>query len=256
MSDVIFARPRTEYGSYVDFYRLITLSGYELIYFDEIDPASDNAYIMTMVNGENQSGYPEAKAEIILWDCEWRLDGDYPRIPGVKRVWASDKWYAGQIGAEYVLMGSHPGLPEAPLENCPKVWDVAMLAYLSPRRQAMVGMLESAGVRLAPRGWGMERQSILQQTHAMLQVHQLDAAPTIAPQRWALAAAFRKPMICEGVLDKGCFGYGQALWCEFGRLPEFVKLWRDDARLADYGNALHQFLCVEHTFRANIEATL
>lgn len=70
MSNILFARPRHDYGSYADFYRLIELSGYPLVYFDEIDTASDNCYIMTMINGENHA--PErwqgARARLILWD--------------------------------------------------------------------------------------------------------------------------------------------------------------------------------------------
>lgn len=256
MSDVMFARPRYDYGSYQDFYRLIALSGFPLVYFDEIDPASDNVYILTMINGENQQGWTDPKAEIVLWDLEWRLNGSYPRIPGVRRVWASDAWYAEKIGAQYVVMGSHPDLPGEPLQDCPKVWDAALMAYLSPRRDAIAAQIVAHGVTLAPRGWGSERHAILQQTKALVQVHQLDEAPTVAPLRWALAAAYRMPHICETVLDKGIFGYTHALWCEYGRLPEFIKLWRDDARLADYGHALHQLLCVERPFRACVEGAL
>ena len=83
MGQIVFARPRTWYDSYSDLYTLIELSGYPLIYFDEIDPESDNKYILTLVNGENQDGWQSPRAEIVLWDIEWRLDGDYPRIPGV-----------------------------------------------------------------------------------------------------------------------------------------------------------------------------
>lgn len=55
MPEIIFARPRWDYNSYTDFYRLIELSGYPLIFFDEIDPDSSNCYVMTILNGENQN---------------------------------------------------------------------------------------------------------------------------------------------------------------------------------------------------------
>ena len=75
MTNIIFARPRHHYDSYTDLYRLIELSGYPLIYFDEIDPVSDNLYVMTIVNGENMHGWHQPRAKIVLWDLEWRLDG-------------------------------------------------------------------------------------------------------------------------------------------------------------------------------------
>jgi hypothetical protein len=256
VSDVIFARPRHEYGSYVDLYRLIELSGYPLMYFDEIDPASDNVYICTMVNGENQNGWPDAAARIVLYDLEWRLNGQYPVIPGVAEVWAADKWYAERIGARYVPLGSHPNLPPAPLQDCPKVWDVAMLAYLPPRRERIVHECEQQGVSVAPRGWGLERHAILQQTKIMLHVHQHDGVSTVAPQRWAIAAAYRMPIISEQVEDKGIFGYSHGLWCDYGHLAEFARLWRDDARLGDYALALHDLLCYQLPFRRSMEQAL
>ena len=157
MSSVIFARPRHEYGSYQDIYELIRLSGYPLVYFDEIDPtAKDKTYILTIVNGENQAGWPGATARIILYDLEWRSVSDYPRLPGVAEVWAADKWYAQLVGARYVPLGSHPFLgcnyPESAIPTDGMRYDVAMLAYLSPRRQAVVGDLTRAGISLAPRG--------------------------------------------------------------------------------------------------------
>lgn len=249
MSEVIFARPRYEYGSYCDLYRLITLSGYKLIFFDEIDPQSDNTYILTIVNGENQGGWADVKARIILYDLEWRLDGEYPRIPGVSEVWTADKWYAQQIGARYVPLGSHPGLPETPLQDCPKAWDVAMMAYLPPRRERIVYDCYQYGVSVAPRGWGAERHAILQQSKIMLHVHQQESAHTIAPQRWAIAAAYQMPVISEEVNDKGIFGPTYCMYSDYRHLAEFVRLWRDDARLRDYGMGLYDLLCIHKPFR-------
>lgn len=256
MPDVIFARPRYEYGSYVDLYRLISLSGYPLVFFDEIDAQSDNCYILTMINGENMNGWPDARARIILYDLEWRLDGPYPRTPGVRDFWAADKWYAGQINAQYVPLGSHADLPPAPLQDCPKQWDVAMMAYLPPRREKIVHDCAQLGVSVAPRGWGMERHDILQKTRIMLHVHQHDNAPTTAPQRWALTAAYRLPMISETVADTGIFGHTYALYSDYAHLAEFARLWRHDGRLNDYALALHELLCVQHNFRSCVEAAL
>jgi hypothetical protein len=267
MPDVIFATPRHHYASYTDLYRLIELSGFPCVHFDQIDPYSDNCYIMTVLNGENQNGWQDPRAEIILYDLEWRLDANNGaegvgiRVPGVARVWAADAWYAGAIGAEYVPLGSHAGLADGYTENANgKVYDAAVMAYLGPyRRNNIVNRIRDNGVVIAPNGWAQERHDYLRASKAMLHIHQHDGIQTIAPQRWALAAAYGLPLITETLLDWGIFGYKHLLMIDYEHLPEFVKMWtrRNEARiLEDYGRALHHLLCVERTFRANVEAAV
>lgn len=259
MSKVIFARPRHEYGSYQDIYALITLSGYPLVYFDQIDPAAqDTAYILTIVNGENQAGWPGAKARIVLYDLEWRSPSEYPRLPGVSEVWAADAWYARLVGAKYVPLGSHPELGGGHMINeyADGInWDAAMLAYLSPRRQAAVGNLERAGVSLAPKGWGVERWRILSQTWALLHVHQHDDIPTVAPGRFALAAAFHMPIVTERLSDPGIFAAVNLRQADFPHLPAAVKA-ECDAEDFEAADALHELLCHEYTFKRCIEGAL
>lgn len=256
MPDVIFARPRYEYGSYTDLYKLITLSGYKLIFFDEIDPQSDNTYILTLVNGENNGGYGEAKAHIILWDLEWRLEGDYPRLPGVSEVWASDMWYAEKIGARYIPLGSHPGLALTRPNGQGKVYDAAMLSYMTYRRGCTFDDLISHGVRMAPNGWDSDRDQILHSTKIMLHVHQRDDAHTVAPQRFALAAAYEMPLISEDLWERGVFQHTYVMTSDRAHMAEFVAKWRDEMRLRDYALALNQLLCHELTFRKCVEAAV
>ncbi len=267
MTNPIFCRTRHVYDSYIDFWRLVELSGFPCIYVDQIDPASDNTYIFTPLNGENDNGWQDPRAEIILWDLEWRLDtnngADHTglQVPGVARIWASDKWYAEQIGAEYVPLGSHAGLASGYTDNSNGTyWDAAVMAYLGPyRRNNVVNRIKDTGVRIAPNGWGQERHDILRASRAMLHIHQHDGIQTIAPQRWALAAAYSLPLITETLIDRGIFGNSNMLMCNYEHLPEFVRMWtlRNEARiLEDYGRALHQLLCVERTFRVCVEAAL
>lgn len=271
MVNPIFCRTRHTYESYTDFWRLVELSGFPCIYVDQIEPDSDNTYIVTPLNGEWNEGWQDPRATIILWDLEWRLEGlpvDYMgtnapgiNVSGISRIWASDKRYAEQIGAEYVPLGSHAGLAHGYIDNgVQKVYDVALLAYLGPPRRAqMVGRLQSAGIVIAPNGWGQERHNYLQASRAMLHIHQHDGIQTVAPQRWALAAAYGLPLITETLIDRGIFGNSNMLMCNYEHLPEFVRMWtlRNEARiLEDFGRALHQLLCVERTFRGNVEAAL
>lgn len=264
MSEVIFAVPRHEYASYQDLYALIDLSGFETCYIDEIDPQSDNAYIITILNGEvPEAGYPDARAKIVLWDNEWHLDG-VPALAGVE-YWAADAWYAKQIGAQYVPMGSHVGLvPPYSLSGYAAphryyAFDVAFIGYFDgvPRRQVIRQQLIERGINVSPPGgWGDSRNAILNASQAYLHVHQLADAPTIAPLRMVVAAAYRLPVISESVADPGVFReYGYAY--PYDKLAEGVGDHINERIIrAPYGEALHQFLCHDYTFRKSVEAAL
>lgn len=258
MADIVFARPRHLYDSYQDLYRLIELSGFDMAYFDEIDAASDNTYICTVVNGENQQGWESPRARIILWDLEWRLDGEYPRIPGVAEVWCSDKWYAGHVGARYVPMGSHPELKPFDLDHVPDVeYHAAYLGYMIPRRTQIWTDLKARGLRLSPTGaWGADRHRVLMGSACYLHVHQRDDAPGMPPLRLVVAAAYSLPFISETIRDPGIFGQTYFMQSAYAHLADFVRMWTCDSdrnRLNDYGRALHDLLCRDLTFRRSVE---
>lgn len=257
MSDVIFARPRYEYQSYSDWHRLIVLSGYPLVYIDQIDPGSDNTYIYSPDNGETEAGWPRAVARIIHWQMEWSLDA--PLRPGVRERWASDNWYAGKIGARFVPPGSHPGLNLRPDERQAREWDVAWMAYTPPRRGQIYTDLTERGLKIAPNAWGDERHRILASAACMVHVHQLPEFPCLPPLRLALCAAYRLPFICEAVYDDAPFAPWHLLKYRYDDLADYAALMtrqQPPEILAEYGAALYQFLCVENTFRKRVEAVL
>lgn len=251
---VTFARTRHTYGSYTDFWSLVELAGYTTCYVDEIDPSdATRCYVVTPLNGEWQQGWTEPKAQIIHWDLEWRLEGGYPLVPGVSAVWASDEWYAGKVGAKYVLLGSHWGLRDRAEAESGR-YDVVMLAYMTWRRQRAVDQLEARGMRLAPNGWGLDRHVALIGSRTMLHVHQNDGVPTIAPQRFALAAAYGMPLVSEAVNAPGIFK-DAVRWADYSELGQAVadidtdESWR-------LGRALYELLCEQHSFRKCVEASL
>ena len=263
-TDIIFAQTRFDYrhpengfGSYHDFWRLVDLSGFPTCYVDEIDATdASKCYIFSPVNGEIKSGdkfngWPNAKAKIIFWNLE---QGDYGPIPGVSETWASDKAFAANIGARYVLMGSHPGLMNyAPIARNGK-YDVMMLSYMTPRRQQMAAWLHNKELTLAPNGWGEERHNLLMQSRVMLHVHQNDHK-YIAPQRFALAAAYKLPVITEELDDRGVFDNARLLSESFINLPDFLTVWlrgKGDGVLTFYGDALHNFLCFDRPFAREV----
>lgn len=262
VSKIIFCKTRYQdigYVSYSDLWRLVELSGYKTIYVDELDPYSDNTYIVTPLNSEWLNGWNNPTAQIIHLEMEWRWDerATWKEPPGVKRVWHIDKWFADQFGFEYVPIGSDERLNELGTQYpSQKRYDVAVLSYQTHRRQLITAQLENLGLRLAPISgiWGRLRSDILLSSYAMVHTHQVDNAPGIASLRWAIAAAHHLPMISETVNNRGIFGYSCMVQADYPHLAAFtLNMLKDKMRLSDYGEALHSLLCVENTFRKVIE---
>lgn len=260
MGDVIFCKTRYQdhgYHSYRDFWSLVDLASYPIIYVDEIDPASDNTYIVTPLNGEWMHGWRQPRARIIHWELEWRTDwrAEANEPPGIAEVWASDYAYAMQIGAKYVCVGSDPLLNLDPDSQTTKVYDVAMLQYMTHRRHIIRQQLIAAGVSIAPDGWDWQRHESLSKSRMMLHVHQHDHVQTIAPLRWAIAAAYRLPVFTESVLDISMLGTHDVPYEMLTR--EVVQWLRNGGRtLVDMGERLYQDLCVENTFWKCVEGAL
>lgn len=263
MADVIFCKTRYQdigYASYNDLWKMVELAGYPVIYVDQLDPTSDNTYIVTPLNDEWTAGWQQPRARIIHWELEWRTDwrADVDEPMGVREVWAVDRWYAKQIGARYVPVGSDERLNEVgsgyPAD---KLYDVSLLSYQTHRRQVITAQLEQAGIRLAPVSglWGRQRSVALLQSRTMVHVHQHDHMQTIAPLRWALAAAHRLPMITESIADRGIFGYSTMVQAEYDFLAAFtVNMIKSNVLLNDYASALHSLLCKEFTFKKVVDA--
>lgn len=270
-NEVIFVKMREMliphyYMGYADAFQLAELSGYKTIWLDELDPDSDNTYILTPLNGSWHNGWQSPKAQIILFDLEWRVKeggfgwekADFEIPPGISRVWASDKWYASLIGAEYVPLGSHPNLVGHEKPDNDK-WDCAILACLSQDggRQHIFDTLLQADLKIAPNCWNPARDSVLKSSAVMLHTHQWRKVKTIAPLRYAIAAAYGMPLISEPVEDASIFD-GSVLFCEPEYLPSYMKTLVNDfpVMLADKGAALHELLCEQYSFRKCIEGAV
>lgn len=273
MSEVIFCKTRFQgewnpntgqfeggYASYDDFFKLVKWAGYPIIYVDQLDPHSNNTYIITPLNGEWLAGWPTATAQIIHWEFEWRWDdrANWQTPPGVSRVWHIDKWFADQYGFEYVPVGSDERLNELG-QNYPaeKIYDVAVMSYQTHRRQLITAQLENAGLRLAPLSglWGRQRSDVLLKSWSMVHTHQIEQAPGIACLRWAIAAAHRLPMITESVKDRGIFTYSYMVQSDYAHLASFAQqMVKDKRMLINYGEALHNLLCRDYTFKKVVDA--
>lgn len=268
MSNVYFVKMNEMrdgyYDGYRDFFRLAELSGYPVIWFEDVDVESDNTYILSPLNGTWNPGWQNPKARIILFDLEWRLDTgghDWGKSmlvtpPGVAEVWASDEWYAKVIGAKFIPLGSHPGLVE---DNNPAEphFDITLQCYMSGRRTYIADRMMEQGLTIAPSKWNPDRDALLKSTTAMLHIHQWDAVKTIAPLRFAIAAAYGLPLISEQVEHRGMFD-NIVLFSEYDAMPAYAKTLthRYQAELREKGRALHDLLCNEYSFRKCVEAAL
>jgi hypothetical protein len=243
-----FVAPRKVYPSYADFWRLADLSGFEVIYADEADLGNpDDIYIF--VTPEGIPNCAHARARTIFWQLEYV--GDYTEQPNREtcdELWASDPVYAMANEARFVLLGSHPGLNPTLDRGDTAQYDVLMLAYMTDRRRR---------VREALAGWSWpplypghdtdQRHDILRSSRLMLHVQQHDRA-ACAPLRYALAAAYRLPMIAEMVPDPG--PYLRAIFfTEYANLPAVANTFLRGRLEADYlHDALYRLLCIEHPF--------
>lgn len=263
MADITFVKTRYQdigYGSYNDLWHMVEWAGYPIIYVDQLDPQSDNTYIVTPLNDEWLAGWQSPKAQIIHWEFEWRWDerATWKEPPGVARVWHMDKYAADQFGFEYVPIGGDERLNELGTKYYPqKRYDVAIMSYQTHRRQQITAQLENAGLSLAPLNnlWGRKRSDVLLSSWCMCHTHQVDNAAGIAGLRWCLAAAHNLPMITEQVNDRGIFGYTHMVQSEYKYLASFTaNMLKDKRMLADYGLALNSLLCRDYNFRRSVDS--
>lgn len=252
MSDVYFVRTHHIYQSYTDFWTLVDLAGYPICMPEDIRPSSANVYIIPTRNGEfPQTGWRKPKARIIEWRFEWDA---YPRWQGTE-IWSSDSWHAKQHGARYVTLGSDARLAEAGVSE--RAYDAAFLAYLTNRRSYVRDRVIAQGVKLSPNSaWDEQRAGILNASGAYLNIHQRDDVFTIAPLRLVVAAAYKLGVISEAASDAGEFA-SLIIQEPYATLIDRVPFWiRQPNTLRRYGEALHQYLCVERTFKSVLEAAL
>lgn len=277
MTEIVFARTSYLYQSYVDFWRLVELSGFETCYVKDIDLDRDAIYVTTPINGEVRPHVRHRRsiltkpqqAKIVWWILERPDSGDYEigKIKGnecvtkatdeileyVDHVWVSDRYYTQldprtihvPMGSDSRLAGGAPG---------DKSYDVCTLSYNNHRRDQIYGTL-GRQVRMAPASaWGDERDRILRSSRAMVYVHQTPM-PIGAPLRMALAAAYKLPVISERLADAYPHENGaDVLLAEYERILPATMNALAGADLWKIGENLHQKLCVELPFRKCVEA--
>ena len=212
MTEVYFVKTRHHYDSYTDFFRLAELSGFPIIYTDELDTSKDGVYITAPLNGEwephidNQRDKPR-RAYLIQWNIERPsgsagTGGEYMRRQWwlmhnryFDEVWVSDATLAQESALRFVVLGSDEGLGEPGDE---KKFNFCHMSYETGRRQTIYSSFPSSSI--APNCWPPERDNVLKQSRFALNVHQ-DRHPYQEPLRLALFAAYGLPIISESIYN-------------------------------------------------------
>lgn len=262
---VIFAHPRHRHESYSDYRRLVEISEFPTCYVDEMDLGADAVYVTSPVTGELRPALEGKKrrAKVVFWCLERPDSGDWPPesnnasnrvseiIQFVDKVWVSDRHQAQlDLRQVYVTMGSDSRLAEG--ETLPaKVYDIAALTYNNERRRKIYS--ELGRWKTAPESaWGETRAKILRSSRSMLYVHQTEL-PIGAPIRFALAAAYKLPLLSETMIDPYPLVYGRDfLSAPYDRLVNETHDWLSGRSLTAYGEQLHETLCLERNFRLSV----
>lgn len=212
--EIYFLKPRWDYQSYTDFWRLVELSNFPVLYVDELDISKEGVYVTAPHNGEHEphiKNQMEAKkrrrAHIIHWNIErpsgsagsvhyyaerqWQLMHD--RI--WDEVWVSDSQLADETGLRFVVLGSDEGLGEPSDE---KVYDFCHMSAIVPRRSGVYARFPEG--KVGPNCWPPERDEVLKKSKFALNVHQ-DIYSYQEPLRFALFAAYGLPIVSESLVN-------------------------------------------------------
>ena len=268
--EIVFARTRYDYDSYTDYWKLVELSEFPVVYIDEIDVKDSKViYIASPFNGEFfpfEESKGDRKCKILLWNLERpSASGGVTEYKNhlsehiqkgyIDDVIVSDTRLAKATDFSYVPMGSHIGLG-SPGDT--KEYAFAHLMCYSNRRGILFQEPTKpkgsyGGLRIAPNGWGEERHQSLQRSWAMLNVHQ-DEDQYLEPLRFALAAAYGLPILSENLYDEP-YPYQTATFqFPLDKLGyAMMQGFKSRLEWAKKGLQMRRFVMEYHSFRDCIE---
>ena len=272
MADPIFVRSPRRYASYTDFWRLVELSGFQIVNEYQIDFGSDSLYVWAEMDADFMlvmTDHPKESrvAKTAFWNIEtpdkrassnrrvesWWYEGLTQTLGLVDYAWVSDKTVLDMDSrAIWARFGSHPDLRDSAPEGG-EVYDVAHIGQLTPRRERVITELKRRGISVSPPSWGADRARVLSSSKLLLDIQQLDGMAMASPIRWAVAAAYRIPIIREGCPDFTPLVPGESiLWAPLDKLADAAELALTQD-LTDIGSRAWAVMCQEHTFRSGVE---
>lgn len=265
MTDIVFVRTRYFYQSYIDFWRLVELSGFPTCYVDEVDVEEYKTFIVTPMNGEWRPHIDDQRdkrhnAQLISWNLERPAGSggieahtasgiDLMRQRHVDAIWVSDRGLATRTGFHFVVLGSDPGLGESSDE---KQFDFCHMSYVTARRGVKYD--EYPRRRIGPNCWPPKRDEVLKLSKFALNIHQDDHLFQ-EPLRFALFAAYGLPILSESIYDAYPWSEESIVLDPYdgiiGRLRQMLA--NDYSRWRDMGLGAREMMCGEFQFRKVVE---
>ena len=221
MADIMFAQTRWNYHSYTDYWELVRLSGFPIVWLDEMDLYRHEVlYIVSPMNGEFEPFMEQHKdrfSKVMLWNLErpsgsgglqQYIDDNRKYIDKgyLDGIIVSDRALANDTGFTFVPLGSHIGLgrPGSARDRLLGYSLIHLSCYSNHRawmfRTPSDPYIELEGLPVARNSWGIARHRALMQTQYMLNVHQDDYL-YMEPLRFSLAAAYGLPILSEQCFD-------------------------------------------------------
>lgn len=232
VSKTIFIKVRNyadgqPYGSYNDFYRMASISGYDLCYLEEIDYESDNIYIISPnIYIPNEVFKPNRTCKIILWQLERYDRPDFIDLR-YDKIWVSYP-ECPYPDAEYVFFGGYKDF--ANIIEVNKCYDFTYMAYLYGERERKVNELRKQ-YTFAPDYYDFDLRNIeLQKSRVGLCLHQ-DNIPLIEPIRYTIFSCYKLPLLCE--MSTSFSPYFVYSYEEFLKGCNFVEItnWQSNYKL-------------------------
>lgn len=266
MNNVIFARPRQDYGSYRDFWRVVELSQFPMCYLDEIDWSLGNQTVIATPKNAEWSAIPDRhNSRLVWWTIERNsnttdaLDMSNPHVPRcVDEVWTSDRSIARKQGWKYVFLGGHRMFSDVALPiHWIKQYDIITLMAPMPRRARLFEELKVFSNADTGNLWGEERNKRLGDSRLMIMCHQ-DDQPICEPPRMMIGGCYALPMLCERSADSGYWIEStHYLAVSLDKLARTAQLIIDnEALLARIGMAAWRLVCIERPFAQEVQAAL
>jgi len=255
MSQVIFCRTRWHYDSYIHFWKLVELSKFPTCYVDEIDWGLDNVYIVSPINGELPSPLPTRNCKIIWWNIE--REGCYPpeKFGEFDEVWCSDKGISERHGAKFVVLGSHQKLGYyTAFKRC----TVTTNCYETPRRTLIFNELRKDAWTFAPNSFDIPDHEFAASRLQVLPQQDGAAPQTVTPLRFAIAAAYKMPLVYE-LEHSDPFPFVDQEHFVRTNYRHLIPAAKDTLKRTDrqeIGDNLHDLLCVKTNFRCSVDENL
>lgn len=264
MTNIVFVKNRAKFDPYVDFFHLAELTGFSIIYVDELDMSVPGIYIVSPYNAkewisqvESQEG-KQRNAHLIHWNIE-RPSGSagavgkygerqrqlmYDRV--FDEVWVSDRRLADETHLRYVTLGSHPDMGQPGKMN-EKEYGFTHQSAEIPRRQTIYNVFGKQEV--GKNCWPPERDEILKKSKFGMATHQ-DDHPFLEPLRMSLFAAWGLPIVCETVYDAWPYGADVVRFEHYNHMASTMRrmLNEDYQKWYEMGQKCRERMTTEYEF--------